>query len=128
MLAFEECWDLFKAEQEFELNYHYREAGYTREEYWAVVNTKAAFDLYEKSPDEFMKGHPDADYNGLIDKDVGYKLMEEYVSPEQREYIDYLELNEKISEEVLEFHHIDPEPIPEWKKDVDNIEKLLDNK
>lgn len=102
MLSFEECWDLFKTEQEFELNYHYKEAGYTREEYWAVINPKAAFDLYESTLPEDCK-------------EYGYQMMEEYVSPEEREYRDYLELDTKITEEVLEFHHIEPEPILDWK-------------
>lgn len=110
-MKFNECWNLFKAAEKLHL---LQDPNYTTDELWCSMSFELAFDHWEKSMPS-------------IDKERDYELMEEYVSPEQREYIDYLELNEKITEEVLEFHHIEPEPIPDWKVQVDKIEDCLKN-
>lgn len=78
----------------------------------ATLNVKAAFDLYENQNC----------LNSIQEDDI-YKIHED--REEVKRYRDYIKDLEASSKEYHEYHHIDPEPIQDYKVCVDNITRLL---
>ena len=126
ILTNDQCWNMYEEMLNFDINYHYDEAGYSKDQIKALGNAYYAHLLCLSSPLSFYQNLT-LDDNVLFDKDAAFDQMDKDLIAIKESNFKYNPLTEDEADLYFSFHHlIGKNTIPEWKISSDKISSLLD--